>query len=1299
MSNDPVNAWNISYNLPENESAVTNWQGVPISPLVTNDISQAIPTNDWWSSLVMPHFDDLNSAPMYAHPLTLKAQTDGLDFGYNTQLRLINSDDISHVKYEYTYHSDVSVGLRQLQSNVTNVADYSDWAVTAQWGSDNGVDQLQATFGHGMPFVYFEREGNADVQISLHENNSTAIGQPNASVETLELTGVNGHYNGGDFDFNLQVNAVGADNNHIGNAVQARVSVDSSGDGQYDFIQTYNFIPLDGDQSQAETYNASEERGSGAEQIGELQNLNNAMITFEVWQAFGDGDIELSTGDASQLILPFDDLHNQNGSSVAAAINIVDESAGDIILGGQSDTVWHQSDNILGVTINNSHYGLFSPTDSQWNITDEYNLSSDLAGKDYFSIAVLPDNAIETLDYFSQHAYAFIDNTEINYEYDQYNSQVVTDFTIATDLKEEGFSDTALVNLYRHQWTNTDAELTEHSYQSPRGEMKLIEANSFSTTHDYSGILPALPNVQDETQVLYQHIDDAYNTLLNKPVAITAEDTYWAGKDMAKYAELAEIADQVGHTTARDYFVNTVKAELQDWFVADSSLDGDKQFYYNSEWGTLQGYPASFDSETQINDHHFHYGYFIKSAAVVAQFDPQWAADWGGAVDLLISDVANVDRSNTDYPLLRNFDPYAGHSWASGHGAFASGNNHESSSESMNFSSATMLWGAATGNDQLVELGAYLYATELAAIEQYWFDIDDAVFPQTFSHDSVGMVWGDGAAYATWFSAEPEMIHGINFLPLTGASLYLGRDAEYANQNYQEIISDNGGAANQWVDIIWQYQALSDPDAALVAFNATPNYQAEGGESYAHTFHWLNNLHQLGQVDATITADTPFYAVFNNSDLLTYAAYNPADQNTTVTYSDGTQIELLAGEFIANNASVHWSSIDGAVEYIAPPVEEGVPDVVPEAPEVTPEVPVTATQQGTDNNELLHGTSANDVLDAKAGDDQLHGNVGDDALYAGAGNDHLYGNVGDDILVGGLGADFLVGGAGADTYVYQSVSDSTAASQDRIETFESGMDRFDLSALNLQYSDLSADIINGFTVIQAASNDFSFEVVTPYQLSESDFIFAANGEMTPVGSEPEPEPEPEPDMVTDNLIQGDDQANHLHGSMVSDQMYAFAGDDHVHGNGGDDVILAAAGNDHVHGNDGDDSLSGDAGNDFLHGNSGNDILMGGAGGDWLYGNEDDDVLYGGLGKDFMVGGSGNDRFAYHTFQDSTATVRDIIEGFESGKDTLDFSALGVDGSDVSIQQAHGNYYVSFEHVAFEIELIATASLSIDDMLF
>ena len=96
-------------------------------------------------------------------------------------------------------------------------------------------------------------------------------------------------------------------------------------------------------------------------------------------------------------------------------------------------------------------------------------------------------------------------------------------------------------------------------------------------------------------------------------IAFPGEDTYWSGKEMGRLGELTHIANQVGHTDARDHFLGAIKDELEDWFDAGDGTD--KQFFYNSDWGTLQGYPASFHSETQINDHQFHYGYFVQAAA------------------------------------------------------------------------------------------------------------------------------------------------------------------------------------------------------------------------------------------------------------------------------------------------------------------------------------------------------------------------------------------------------------------------------------------------------------------------------------------------------------------------------------------------------------------------------------------------------------------------------------------------------------------------------------------------------------
>src|SRR5688572_31565583 len=60
---------------------------------------------------------------------------------------------------------------------------------------------------------------------------------------------------------------------------------------------------------------------------------------------------------------------------------------------------------------------------------------------------------------------------------------------------------------------------------------------------------------------------------------------------------------------------------------------------------------------------------------------------------LFRSDIASPDRQDKLFPFLRNFDPYAGHSWASGHARFGDGNNNESSSEAMNAWYGMILFG------------------------------------------------------------------------------------------------------------------------------------------------------------------------------------------------------------------------------------------------------------------------------------------------------------------------------------------------------------------------------------------------------------------------------------------------------------------------------------------------------------------------------------------------------------------------------------------------------------------------------
>ncbi|MGY2487420.1 beta strand repeat-containing protein [Cupriavidus sp. CP313] len=93
----------------------------------------------------------------------------------------------------------------------------------------------------------------------------------------------------------------------------------------------------------------------------------------------------------------------------------------------------------------------------------------------------------------------------------------------------------------------------------------------------------------------------------------------------------------------------------------------------------------------------------------------------------------------------------------------------------------------------------------------------------------------------------------------------------------------------------------------------------------------------------------------------------------------------------------------------------------------------------------------NDRIQGGNGDDLIYGDNGNNAALGGAdiiaggnGKDTIYGEGGDDNIGGGGGGDTLSGGSGGDVFVYNAVSDSTAAGMDIITDFQRGADRLDL---------------------------------------------------------------------------------------------------------------------------------------------------------------------------------------------------------------------------------------------------------------
>ena len=270
-------------------------------------------------------------------------------------------------------------------------------------------------------------------------------------------------------------------------------------------------------------------------------------------------------------------------------------------------------------------------------------------------------------------------------------------------------------------------------------------------------------------------------------------------------------------------------------------------------------YPDEFFAVEQMNDHHFHYGYWIRAAAEIALRDPAWAAKdhWGAMVDLLVADIATTERGGTDFPFLRNFDVYEGHSWASGVGLGACGNNQESSSEAINAWAGLILWGEVTGDRALRDLGIYLYTTEIQAISTTGSTSTAWSSPPEYKNAEVSMLFGGKYAHNTWWTDEPRQIKGINLLPMTTARPTWGATRPTSSAAWARCrprprptwraarLPPNPPPKDIWQDIFAKYMALADPAAGLAQWDRWGS--VEGGDTRTHTLHWLLSLNEMGR--------------------------------------------------------------------------------------------------------------------------------------------------------------------------------------------------------------------------------------------------------------------------------------------------------------------------------------------------------------------------------------------------------------------------------------------------------------------
>jgi hypothetical protein len=502
------------------------------------------------------------------------------------------------------------------------------------------------------------------------------------------------------------------------------------------------------------------------------------------------------------------------------------------------------------------------------------------------------------------HALAIPRDSRMEWTYDRAKGRVETTWTLTTEGLGSGAGE-PLTGWLPHHWRSAmgTTTLLPGSFTTPRGKLRLAVGGIQRIGWRFNGVVPGMPAPEAGGEPAFDaKREEGYLTAYvgeragDKPKY--GGDTYWGGKDLLMHAQTALVATLAGSSQATA-IVKASRTALTDWLTW---TPGEKEHYFAryERLGALVGFKGSYGSE-QFTDNHFHLGYLTQAAALHAIVDPGFARDYGGMLTLVAKQYANWDRADRRFPLLRTFDPWAGHSHAGGSSS-DNGNNQESSSESMQSWTGLTLLGAALGDRAMTDCGAMGYAIEGEATREYWNDYygwkDPAAanLPASYGHSIVGIVGDSGNAFGTFFDGRPRFIYGIQWLPLSPGLQYVGADPAFGLRQWNEMVREqrvkdpgfdleklDGG----WDHVALGYLLLNDPVATTQRFEAlykAGHAMATKGPYNPVTYWLMHGYRSAGTIDQTCWTDQPTACVYRKADgSRSVVAWNPGTAPLPVT--------------------------------------------------------------------------------------------------------------------------------------------------------------------------------------------------------------------------------------------------------------------------------------------------------------------------------------------------------------------------------------------------------------------------------
>ena len=399
--------------------------------------------------------------------------------------------------------------------------------------------------------------------------------------------------------------------------------------------------------------------------------------------------------------------------------------------------------------------------------------------------------------------------------------------------------------------------------------------------------------------MLYAHLNTLYTNMGGgkSPEAcnLISGDPYWQGKNLHPMALAALAADQIGATDLRDGFLDKIAFVLEDWFTyTPGNEPNDAYFYYDDEWGTLYYKNSEFGANVNLADHHFTYGYFTLAAGVLSAYRPDFAERHGDFIELLIRDYMNPSHEDELFPYMRNYDVFAGHSWAGGYADNDGGNNQESAGEALNSWVGAYLYAMAVGNETIKEAAIYGFTTELAAIKQYWFNYGGNSFSEDYPYGAIGQLYGASNFFGTFFNGEPLYVYGIHMVPggeyLSGyamteqerAALEGVLDSMKQEQANWGLSAENS-TIHAWQHVFIPMTAMYDADAAIAWYEDLPSV-GNDNEQF-NVYHIMYAMKSLGYRTTDIWATGGMSAtVYEKDGGYTAICWNPTSAPVTIVF-------------------------------------------------------------------------------------------------------------------------------------------------------------------------------------------------------------------------------------------------------------------------------------------------------------------------------------------------------------------------------------------------------------------------------